>query len=287
MLNHLYSIHRSPDEIIKVDVDFEGIKSDVSINTATQKIEIHAPAGLTPEQMEAWKTKVGTGDKLVALANQKLMETNRQITDAEKTIQQKLQEAENIRLENIKKQQQLDVALANLGNANAQTSNSAKVKPLHEFLGIKAEELPNYIADNPVEFSQKQGEYIAEITTNAVNNVRQTDQSAASLNAIKQKAIADNVDFTDFVNFCAGMEAKPNDYTLSVYKTIKTGQVNQQTTTKPLYDFSKYTTEILPTGSSPNTSFETIRKTPGAVDNLRGDQLTQYMDWLYKQQPEG
>lgn len=291
MLNHLFAIKRSPEpnptqDVITVEVEQDGIKSNVSINPTTQKIEIHAPIGLTPEALEDWKKKVGTGDKIIAQANKKAMESNRMISDAEKTTQQKLAEAEALRLQWIEKNNQVDAALANLGNAKAQPSNPTTVKQLHEFLGIAADELPDFIANNPAEFSKKQGEYITEITNNAVNGIRQTDQSLQEQQAIKQKALADNIDYTDFVNFCTNMGAKPNDYTMSVYKTFKSGpQPTQQNNS--MLDFSKYSIDILPAGVSTTTNWETIRKTPGAVDKLKGPELAQYMAWLNQQTPDG
>jgi hypothetical protein len=282
-MNHLYRIHRSPEpeptqDVIKVDVDFDGIKSDVSINQKTQKIEIHAPLNQTPEEFEAWKSKVGNGDKLVALANQKLMETNRMTADAEKTVQQKLQEAETLRLEWLEKNQKMDVAMANLGNAN-KPSNPTTAKALHEFLGISAEELPDFIANNPAEFSKKQGEYIAEITTNAVNGIRQSDTQTANLNAVKQRAIADNVDFTDFTNFCTQGGATPNEYMLSVYKTIQTGKATQSN--KPLLDISKYAIDILPAGIQ-TVTFDNVTKE--MVDKMSDAELQAYDNYLKSKQ---
>lgn len=250
MLNIANRYFEPADEngIITVDLGSEGFGAKATLDPSTHKIAIQPSETMTEEQKKAWEEKAQNIGYFDGLARKKLMEIN-QATETKSTElferEQRIKQAEN---EMQERQRKLDLALENLGKMN-QPSNSDVVQPLHEFLGIAKDELPNYIANNP-EFSGKLGEYVVKASKTTSKNDLQTFQATQQTEAIRQAATTDGLDFNDFINnFCTPGQAQPNMFNYNTYKTLKRGSGGQPSVQQQLYDLAKYTTEVMPIGS--------------------------------------
>jgi len=277
-----------PQDSIKVDVQEDGYSGTVIIDPKTNTAQIQMPDGLDEEGMEEWKRKIGDGKKLLALANKKNAEINKLYTEKDKEIQQKLAEAEAIRQKALQDQQKWEAAVAKLENKDS--SNLPAVKEMHEFMGLhSADDLSDFIANNPGEFATLQAKYIAEVSAtaakHAIESTRATDHSKSQQEAIRQKATQEGIDYSDFALFCANMKAEPNDYALTTYKTLQSGP---RTPTQNIFaDVEKYNIEILPPGGRTTGLFEQAIKNPKLQDTFSETQMAEYMAWLKKQQPSG
>lgn len=279
-----------PQGSIKVEVNEDGISGTVIFDTETHKAIIPMPEGLDEKGMEEWKRQIGDGSKLIAAGNRKLQQINSLYGEKEKQARDILEEAEKIRQEALKEKAEIEALKANLGATNP-PSNMPKVKPIHEFLGLKsADDMPNYIAENPADFSVKNAEYIASVVSETVkttiDTIRQNDQAKANEEMLLRQITQEGLDARDFLEFCTNLGTKPNSYALATYKTLKAGPGTKPAQGPNYGDVTKYQVEFMPPGAKP-VSFEAAISNPALLDTFTDEQLKEFNRYVAQKRKSG
>ena len=268
----------TPTDVIKVDLGTEGLGATAEVNNQTQTISIIPPPNMTEEQLKTWTDKIQDASYLNGIARKKLMELNQATETRSTELSQREQELNTLQATLQEKQRKLDQALANLGNP---PSNPTEIEPLFKFLGLSdPSELPDFISNNPDKYLQKTDERLRIIAKAESQSSVQTTQAAQNIEAIKQQASIDGLDMTDFINnYCIPQGITiPNQIAYQNYKKIM--QTGNKSTEKIIQDISKYTMNIMPSGSH---AFDMSKGfTQEEVDAMTPAQRNQYRDFLEK-----